>query len=387
MSEAAQKLTAPFPWFGGKRRVAGMVWDRFGDVKNYVEPFAGSLAVLLGRPTPAKIETVNDRDCFIANFWRALAANADAVAEWCDNPVNEADLHARHKWIHSAAQNGFIERMKTEPDFYDVKIAGWWVWGLSCWIGDNWCRVNEQHSKSHLMPDKGINKLAGDGTGLDGRRPALGSGNGVHAVGRKIPCLQGDSGAAGRGVCRDGLHRQMPNCDGRGSKGVHAETLARKRPQLPAGNNYRGVLARSDGLFAYMRALSVRLRRVRVCCGDWARIMGPTPTFHCGMTGVFLDPPYGVADRDKVYNHDSLDVAADVRAWCAANGDNKKMRIALCGYDGEHDELCGLGWDVVEWTANGGYGNTAKNENRHRERIWFSPHCLQPACGDQLGLF
>src|SRR5689334_19180994 len=45
-------LKAPFPWFGGKSRVASLVWERFGEVRNYVEPFAGSLAVLLGRPQP-----------------------------------------------------------------------------------------------------------------------------------------------------------------------------------------------------------------------------------------------------------------------------------------------------------------------------------------------
>ena len=41
---------APFPWFGGKSRVAADVWARFGETPNYVEPFAGSMAVLLGRP-------------------------------------------------------------------------------------------------------------------------------------------------------------------------------------------------------------------------------------------------------------------------------------------------------------------------------------------------
>ena len=43
-------MKAPFPWFGGKSRVQAQVCDRFGDVRNYVEPFAGSLSVLLGRP-------------------------------------------------------------------------------------------------------------------------------------------------------------------------------------------------------------------------------------------------------------------------------------------------------------------------------------------------
>src|SRR3989304_10483635 len=62
----------PFPYFGGKSRVAHIVWERLGDVPNYVEPFAGSLAVLLNRPHDPRIETVNDKDCYIANFWRAL---------------------------------------------------------------------------------------------------------------------------------------------------------------------------------------------------------------------------------------------------------------------------------------------------------------------------
>ena len=44
-------MKSPFPWFGGKSRVADIVSDRFGHVANHVEPFFGSGAVLLGRPT------------------------------------------------------------------------------------------------------------------------------------------------------------------------------------------------------------------------------------------------------------------------------------------------------------------------------------------------
>ena len=40
-------IAVPFPWFGGKRKVAAEVWSRFGTVANYVEPFFGSGAVLL----------------------------------------------------------------------------------------------------------------------------------------------------------------------------------------------------------------------------------------------------------------------------------------------------------------------------------------------------
>ncbi len=114
-------LKAPFPWFGGKSRVARQVWERFGDVPNYVEPFAGSLAVLLGRESAPRVETVNDIDCWISNFWRALQADPDGVATAADWPVNEADLHARHLWLVN--QLAFREQVKTDPDFFDCSPA------------------------------------------------------------------------------------------------------------------------------------------------------------------------------------------------------------------------------------------------------------------------
>ena len=67
-----EKLKAPFPWFGGKSQAAELIWSRFGNVANYVEPFFGSGAVMLDRPPEAKIETINDLDCMVANFLRAL---------------------------------------------------------------------------------------------------------------------------------------------------------------------------------------------------------------------------------------------------------------------------------------------------------------------------
>jgi len=373
---------APFPWFGGKRRVASLVWERFGNVQNYVEPFAGSLAVLLDRPHDPRIETVNDLDCMIANFWRSLQNDPEAVASFADWPINEADLHARHEWIHARATAEWQERMHSDAEFYDAEIAGWWVWGISCWIGDNWCAVEKNMSKPHLLgakgihadrrrPDllnaKGLHALTKDGTGRDHRRPHLSGTQGIHTS-RQAPSLRGDSGASG--------------------SGVHRSTLSRKRPQMTSHGGH-GIHRKSENLLAYMNSLSERLRNVRVCCGEWHRVLGPTPTIHCGTTAVFLDPPYGDGCRDKVYNHDSLTLADDVRAWCMLNADHKKLRIALCGYEGEHDELESAGWDVLAWRANGGYGNRATrgNANRTRERIWFSPNCLQPDAALQTALF
>lgn len=63
-------LAAPFPYFGGKSLARPIVWTALGNPVNYVEPFAGSAAMLLGRDRPGKVETINDSDGFVANFLR-----------------------------------------------------------------------------------------------------------------------------------------------------------------------------------------------------------------------------------------------------------------------------------------------------------------------------
>ena len=104
----ADRLRAPFPWFGGKSMVADAVWERFGDVASFVEPFFGSGAVLLGRPDGAHgVETVNDLDGFVANFWRSCAHSPTETWVWADSPVNEVDLHARHVWLIVHHDGGF----------------------------------------------------------------------------------------------------------------------------------------------------------------------------------------------------------------------------------------------------------------------------------------
>ena len=291
-------LKAPFPYFGGKRPVAKIVWDHFGDVVNYVEPFFGSGAVLLQRPHPARLETVNDLDCMISNFWRALRDDPEQVAYHADWPVNEADLLSRHKWL--IAQEDFRRQMKIDPDYYDAKIAGWWVWGLCSWIGAGFC-ASESNQLPHL-------------------------GNAGRGINRKLPHL-GDAG---------------------------------------------------QGILSYFSILSERLRKVRVCCGDWSRALGDSVTHKHGITGVFLDPPYATKDRCKTYSVDSTDVAHDVREWAITNGDNPLLRIALCGYEGEH--VMPDTWETIAWKAAGGFGSQANGQGREncsKERIYFSPHCIR----------
>lgn len=361
-------LKAPFPWFGGKSRVSHLVWDRFGNTPNYVEPFFGSGAVLLGRPGESHNETVNDKDAYLSNFWRALATDPEAVAYWADWPVSEADLHARHQWL--VDQVDFRERMLTDPDFHDPKVAGWWVWGISQWIGSGWCQRPEWRGRgSAARAPRGLNRVrphlqrGGQGVSQDfsvtRKRPILRrSGNGVH---RKLPWQD-----------NAGVNRQIPQL--KGNQGVN-----RQIPRLSADMGIN-VEERATDLEEYFMALYERLRRVRVCCGDWTRILGPSPTTKIGLTAVFLDPPYSVEDRDDCYNEESRSISHEVSSWAIEHGDDPLMRIALCGYEGEH--VMPDSWECVQWKANGGYANqradqTQGQKNAGRERVWFSPHCLK----------
>ena len=137
-----------------------------------------------------------------------------------------------------------------------------------------------------------------------------------------------------------------------------------------------------------MAALAARLATVRVCSGDWSRVCGPSVTFKHGPTGVFLDPPYAdtAMRAGDLYRVDSETVAHGVREWAIANGDNPLLRIALCGYEGEHEMPSS--WSVHEWSAGAGVGGQAEERtgNGKRERIWFSPACLSTRQPSLFGL-
>jgi hypothetical protein len=307
------KLNAPFPWFGGKRKVASEVWSRFGSVANYVEPFFGSGAVLLGRPEEhAGLETVNDLDGYVANFWRAIKMRPEETAEHADNPVNENDLHARHVWLLQQRET-LQASLDGDPDFCDPKIAGWWVWGSCCWIGSGFC-----------------------------------SGNGPWWINdaRQLVHL----GNNGRGVNRKLVHL--------GDNGRGDEPQARL-------SDWFGALAER---LRFVRVCSGDWSRV---CGPSVTFKhGTTGVF-------LDPPYADTADRaENLYRKDCTAVAHDVRKWAIANGDNPLMRIALCGYECEHVMPPSWSVHEWSAGAGFGGQAKERTENGKRERIWFSPACL-----------
>lgn len=321
-------LRAPLPYFGGKSGAIEQVWQALGGVQNYVEPFAGSAAMLLGVPAAKRLETINDADGFVANFWRAVANDPAGVAHAADWPVNEIDLFARHSWL-VRQQPGLGQRLEAEPDYYDSKIAGWWCWGACAWIGSGWCS---------------------------------GTGPWVHD-GEKI--VKGNAG--------QGINRQLPHL-GDAGKGINRLTDQ----------------SRSAFISDWMHALADRLRDVRVACGDWQRVAKDSVTTRHGLTGVFLDPPYTKGAMDYAAGGVGGTLALQVQAWCAANGRDDNLRIVLCGHAGEHDALLAAGWHTRSWASacGGGYSKTSDAQtNSASETLWCSPACIAPVAVGNFDLF
>lgn len=311
------RFKSPFPYFGGKSKVVDKVWQALGRPNHYIEPFFGSGAVLLARPGwyPRMIETVNDADGLLCNVWRSLQFSPDEVARWCDWPVNHADLMAR-KAALLKNEGRLMVGLTVDDHWHDPVMAGYWVWAASCWIGGGLTRP--------------------------GQSPDIGKGGkGVHSL-----YLRPDTGKGGKEV------------------------------QDPYKAN----------LYAWFRQLSERLRYVRVVCGDWSRVCGGNWQDACGDVGIFMDPPYsgGIGRGEDLYHKESLTVAAEVREWCLERGEIPTYRIVLAGYFEEHETLLSHGWRVYRWTTQGGYGNLARNgrrgnpgkQNRDREALFFSPHCM-----------
>lgn len=322
MTAVDATLQAPFPYFGGKRRAARLIWDALGDPAGYVEPFAGSAAVLLARPRfdGRRVETLNDADGWLVNTWRSIQLSPVDVARHAWGPVTEIDYHARLAWLQERRDDGLVSWLEGDPEAHDAKAAGWWLTVCAAGIGDPF--------------GSGPWRVV-DGRLVDGR--ALGdAGQGVN---RELPHL----GDAGKGV-----NRGLPHL----------------------GNAGQGPLV------AYMRTLAHRLQRVRITCGDWTRVLTPAAsragTGGDGARAILLDPPY--ATSGDLYPHAGGDVAERVRTWCIDAP--RDLRIILCGYDNEHDELLAHGWTVQQGKSGSGAGYATRPDNGRRERLWCSPACL-----------
>lgn len=72
----------PVAYYGGKTVLAPRIVQLLPPHEHYVEPFGGSLAVLLAKPR-SPFETVNDLDEYVMTFWRVLRDRPEDLAKVC----------------------------------------------------------------------------------------------------------------------------------------------------------------------------------------------------------------------------------------------------------------------------------------------------------------
>jgi DNA adenine methylase len=116
-------MMPPFAYFGGKTLLAPRIADLMPDHDHYVEPFCGSLAVLLAK-APTKFETVNDIDGELVTFWRVLRDRPQELARVCaltphsraehantygDPPTDDLEI-ARRVWVQLTQGRAGIRR-------------------------------------------------------------------------------------------------------------------------------------------------------------------------------------------------------------------------------------------------------------------------------------
>lgn len=105
-------MKPPFPYYGGKQTLAARIVALLPEHGHYVEPYGGSLAVLLAKP-PSMMETVNDKHLELMTFWRVLRDRPEELADACgltpysraeyelcrDEPAGDDLEVARRVWV------------------------------------------------------------------------------------------------------------------------------------------------------------------------------------------------------------------------------------------------------------------------------------------------
>lgn len=327
---APHQLPPAFPYPGGKRNAATLVWNAFGDVGGYIEPFCGTAAVLLGRPpfTGNRVETVNDADGLLVNALRAIRHDPLQVAREAFISISEVDYHARLAWCVDWGKSYGVPWLEGDPEAYDLRAGAWWLYMMACAVGS----------------------------------APTDAGAWVVESGRLVKGSQ--KGA--------GIRRAIPHVGG------SARGILRAQPTW-FGETHEGRAA------TYCQMLASRLSRVRITAGDWTRPLAPSVLkSRTGAPGVavFLDPPYKGTERVYADGGD-VGLSDAARKWCMQA--DPALKIAIAGYDNEHDELLEIGYSVQKSIGGQGSGYSSNAANGRRERIWFSPSCnVDSAQGDSM---
>lgn len=370
------KLRAPFPYAGGKSRIADIVWRELGDPYTYIEPFCGSAAVLLSRPEMhnGKREVIGDLNGYVCNAFRAMQYAPEQTARHAWWPTFHADLTARHRALVQWGRDGGLAKLQNDPDYYDCRIAGWWIWGVSSWISiTNFC-------KDAFVDAGGADRVVRNDI------PCMMTGRGVQVSKvvdpsvpkNKPPSIGPQGGGRGVQVNRVGNGRPAVLLTS-GGNGVQTSRVDNGMPgSVPAGlpDAYADEI---DRWIPWFILISKRLARTHVLNLPWDHICRSdsiTGNFHNQSIGVYLDPPYKTGQRQaNLYAQDNGDEVADAAwQWAKMRGADPNWRIVVSALEGDYTDIPD-GWRVEYWRGSGGPGGGGQ-KGKAREMILISPHCV-----------
>lgn len=113
---ARDLVTSPmkpvFPYFGGKARIAPQIAALFPPHRVYLEPYAGSAAVLFAK-TPAPAEILNDRNGNVVTFFRVLRDRPDDLEE-----VLRLSPYARDEYLSCDLADDGIDDLERARRFF-----------------------------------------------------------------------------------------------------------------------------------------------------------------------------------------------------------------------------------------------------------------------------
>lgn len=141
------------PWMGGKRRLVDKILPLFPDHQCYVEPFAGSAAMLFAKD-PAKSEVLNDINGDIVNLYRVVQHHLDEFVRQFRWALASREMFG---WLGDTPPATLTDIQKAARFFYLQKLAfGGKVSGRNFGTATtappklNLLRVEEELSQAHL---------------------------------------------------------------------------------------------------------------------------------------------------------------------------------------------------------------------------------------------
>lgn len=311
---------SPFPWFGGKQKLASDLVALFPPHDLYIEVFGGGASVLFSKP-PTTLDVYNDLDQGLVTFFRVLRDAPERLV-----PLLELTPYARAEWQH-------CRESWRDEGLDDVERARRWFVIATQSFGGMVARGRE---------------------GWD----ATGVRVGEAAWRRELRAAGGPAGWK--------LDRH-PNGERHHGRGWGGERLGRMHLSRAASNANR-----VDHIWRFVE----RMRLVQIECIDWRDCL---KRYDHETALFYLDPPYiPETRRAGGYNHELTpeDHAELVRRVLALRG------VAIVsGYDHEiYAPLVnegGFGRHEHSVWSTAGRRSAGDKRDRRVEVIWASPRAAQ----------